>query len=173
MTRQKNYASVNKNLNLDWPPPPTLCESAQNTHFRVSWQLLVEGCIPNIVLEWNIKKFKDAFFYYTQLSKVTSTRSTRSLKYHESQTIRARELKFWDNVHPDHVSHVSCQVSGFRCLVSVVRCQVLCVHYLYYIFINFLFDKGFGLVDGGSVINGAYHIQFFAIGVKHFYWVWV
>ena len=39
-----------------------------------------------------------------------------------SQTVRARELKLWENVHPP--PHVTCQVSGVRCRVSGVRCQV-------------------------------------------------
>ena len=42
-----------------------------------------------------------------------------------SWIVRARELTFWENVHPTpcgtcHVSHVTCQVSGFRCQVSSV-----------------------------------------------------
>ena len=41
-----------------------------------------------------------------------------------SQTVRAKELKFRENVHPHHVSHVRCHMSGFRCQVSGVCCQV-------------------------------------------------
>ena len=32
--------------------------------------------------------------------------------------VRARELKFWENVHPHHVSHVTCHKSGVTCAVS-------------------------------------------------------
>ena len=44
-----------------------------------------------------------------------------------SKTVRARELKFWENVHPPPsvtypVSYVRCHVSGVPCQVSGVRC---------------------------------------------------
>ena len=32
-----------------------------------------------------------------------------------SQTIKARKLKFLENIHPHHVSHVRCQVSAVKC----------------------------------------------------------
>ena len=60
-------------------------------------------------------------------------------KHCQSQTGRARELKFWENVHPTlcvmcYVSCVRCQVSGVRCQVSGVRCQVSGVMCQIYIF---------------------------------------
>ena len=59
--------------------------------------------------------------------------------------MRARELKFWDNVHPpphvrSQVSDVRCQVSGVRfqvsgviCQVSGVRCRVSGVIFLFFL----------------------------------------
>ena len=49
----------------------------------------------------------------------------RSIK---SQTRRARELKFWDNVHTPqqvtcHMLHVTCHVSHVTCHVSCVTCH--------------------------------------------------
>ena len=56
-------------------------------------------------------------------------------KHCQSQTIRAGELKFWENVYPPpcvtcHLSYVRCQVSGVRChffhfffLQNVGACQ--------------------------------------------------
>ena len=38
--------------------------------------------------------------------------SSRSSKHHNSQTARARELKFWDNIHPPPRLTVMCRVSG-------------------------------------------------------------
>ena len=43
-------------------------------------------------------------------------------KHHYTQTLWARELKFWENVHPR--PRVTCQLSGVTCHVSSVRCQV-------------------------------------------------
>ena len=38
-----------------------------------------------------------------------------------SQTVRARELKFWEKVH---LSPVTCQMSRVRCHISHVTCQM-------------------------------------------------
>ena len=56
---------------------------------------------------------------------------SQSSKHHKSQTVRARELKFWENVHPPpcvtcQVSSVTCPVSHGRCHISGVMCQVSC-----------------------------------------------
>ena len=52
-----------------------------------------------------------------------------SSKHCQSRTGRARELKFWENVHPTlcvmcHVSCVTCHVSTVRCHLSPVTCQM-------------------------------------------------
>ena len=44
----------------------------------------------------------------------------KSSKYHNSQTDKARELKFWENVHPTYVSCVMCLMSRFTCDMSPV-----------------------------------------------------
>ena len=54
---------------------------------------------------------------------------SKSSKYHKSQTIKARELKFWENVHPwqhvtFHVSHVTCHMLHVTCHLSHVTCPV-------------------------------------------------
>ena len=51
--------------------------------------------------------------------------SSRSSKHHKSQAVRARELKFGENVHPSpcvtcHLSCVTCHVSRVTCHVSPV-----------------------------------------------------
>ena len=48
-----------------------------------------------------------------------------SLKHCQSQTGRAKKLKFWENVHPTtcvmcHMSYVTCHVSRITCHVSNV-----------------------------------------------------
>ena len=55
------------------------------------------------------------------------------------QTVRARELKFWENVHTPpcvtcQVSCIMCHVSGVTCQVSHVRC---CMLFFIYLFIFF------------------------------------
>ena len=49
--------------------------------------------------------------------------------HHNFQTVRARDLKFWHNVHcPQcvmcHMSHVTCHVSRVTCHVSHVTCHM-------------------------------------------------
>ena len=48
--------------------------------------------------------------------------SFKSSKHHKSQTIRARELTFWENVYPP--PHVTCHMSHVTCHVSCVTCRV-------------------------------------------------
>ena len=50
--------------------------------------------------------------------------SSKSSKHDNSQTVRARKLKFWENVHPPHVSHFMCHESSVTCQVPGVTCQV-------------------------------------------------
>ena len=62
-------------------------------------------------------------------SLIKSAFSSKPSKHHYTQTVRARELNFWENVHPPpsvtfQVSCVTCQVSCVRCHVSGITCQV-------------------------------------------------
>ena len=55
--------------------------------------------------------------------------SSQSSKHHNSQTIRARDLKFWHNDHHPlcvlcHMSCVMCHVSHVTCHMSHVACHV-------------------------------------------------
>ena len=64
-----------------------------------------------------------------------------------SQTIRARELKFWEKVHhpPLHVmcqvSHVTCHISGVTCHMSCVTCHMSQFFFLFYLFIYLFFGQ--------------------------------
>ena len=72
--------------------------------------------------------------------------SANPSKHHYTKTVRARELTFFENVHPHHVSHVRCQVSVVLCQVSHVRCHMSCVKKIH-IFLLFSF---FGQCGGVS-----------------------
>ena len=63
--------------------------------------------------------------------------SSKSSKYHKSQTVRAKELKFLENVHPPQ--HVTCQMAHVKCHV---------------IFLFFLFGKVVKLIGGGLLSMG-------------------
>ena len=52
----------------------------------------------------------------------------RILKYGLSQTVRAGDLKFCDNVHPPPC--VTCHMSNYMCHKSGVRCHVKSVFFL-------------------------------------------
>ena len=69
-----------------------------------------------------------------------------------SQTVKARDLKFWKKVH---------LLPPVMCHVSHVTCEMPCVTYhMSHVFIySFIFFyKGVKLVNGGSVFNGAYPV---------------
>ena len=79
-----------------------------------------------------------------------SHQSSFSSKYSEHQkyqTVQARELTFWYNVHL--TSGVKCHMSGFMCQLSAVRCDMS------HVSVTFFMDKVVKLVGGGSVINRA------------------
>ena len=44
--------------------------------------------------------------------------NSQSLTHHKSQTVSARKLTFWENVHPHYVSHVMCHMWDVRSQVS-------------------------------------------------------
>ena len=70
--------------------------------------------------------------------------------------VRARELKFWDNVQPPpqrcHVSHVTCHVSHVTCHVSHVTCHMS--HVTFFIFFIFFFKKWWSLLVKGLLSTG-------------------
>ena len=83
-----------------------------------------------------------------------STFPSKPSKQHYTQTVRARERKLWENIHPQppvtcQVSCIMCQASGFKCHMSGVMCQI------------FFFDKVVVLVNPWSFINWAYPIKFY------------
>ena len=90
---------------------------------------------------------------------------SESSKHCPSKTVRAGELKFWENDQPTPC--VTCHVSHLRCQVSGVRGQVVYIYiyiYLFYFIYFFLGGGGAKVVElfgGGSVIDGAYHNYFF------------
>ena len=65
--------------------------------------------------------------------------SFKSSKYHKSQTLRARNLKFWGNIHPHNMSHGTCHVSCVICHMSHFACYVsyvTCIYLLLLLNIN-------------------------------------
>ena len=86
-----------------------------------------------------------------------------SSRHCQSQTGRARDLKFLENVHPPpcitcHMSHAICHMSQVTCHVSHVTCQVLCVTCIFLYIYIFFFEEMVELVGQGFVINRAYPI---------------
>ena len=85
--------------------------------------------------------------------------------------MKARELKFWENVHPPkrvtcHMSRVTCQMSHFFYIYMYI-----------YIYIFFLY-KVVELIGGGSVINGATPSSFpnYILHICHKYaskYIWI
>ena len=75
-------------------------------------------------------------------------------KHSQSQSGRARELKFWENVHP--TLYVMCHVSCVTCHVSRHLSHVKL--YIYIFILKIKLDKVVELVGGWSVINGAYPV---------------
>ena len=116
------------------------------------------GCSTNTVV-----------IHYLTYSVSESPFSSKSSKHH-SQTLKARELKFWKNGLPFHFCHVSCatfhrsgvifHMSCVTCQVSHVRCHMSQANIkkkIKFIIIIFLYTV-VKLVIGGSAIKGAYPV---------------
>ena len=56
--------------------------------------------------------------------------SSKSSRHHKSQTVRAKNLTFWEYVHPPPC--VTCQMSGTRCQVSGVTCHVSDITFFFF-----------------------------------------
>ena len=105
---------------------------------RCSWGCSTNTFVIHWVIHWLIPwsfSFKSSTHYYTQ-------------------TVRARKLKFWKNVHL--TPHVTCHMSHFMCHMTHVMCHISHVtcHLIFYIF--FLLLKLLELVGRGSVISYAW-----------------
>ena len=83
----------------------------------------------------------------------------QSSKRYKSQTVKARELKFWEKVclPPRVMCHMSC----VTCHMSRVTCHMQQVSSN--LFKHKINNKGAKLVGGGSVINGAYPVYLYCI----------
>ena len=51
--------------------------------------------------------------------------SSKSSKHYKSQTVKARELNFWENVYP--IKHFTCHMSSVTCDMSCIMCHSACV----------------------------------------------
>ena len=84
---------------------------------------------------------------------------SESSKPLHSQTVQARDVKFWENVHLPTcvmclVSCVVCHVSHITCHMSKVTC-------------NMSHIKHFKLAGKWSAINGAYPVKFIICIIPH------
>ena len=66
---------------------------------------------PLSLIDWLIHSFRGPF-------------SSKFSTYHYPQTVRAKEMKFWENVHT--TPSVTCDVSQFICHMSHIRCHMSC-----------------------------------------------
>ena len=87
-----------------------------------------------------------------QISKKNTTH-----KYH-SQTVRARELTFWEKVHLP--PPVTCHVSHVMCYMSRITCHMSHVTFLY---IFFLFTKWLSLSVEGLLSIGLPRHDFYTL----------
>ena len=98
---------------------------------KVHWLMYLtdpvwQGLFYNHIHDWFIHSLSHWVILFSQSSR-----------NHKSQTVRARDLPFWEFVHPPpcvtcHMSHVKCHVSGVRCQVSPVMCQMSHVFILFF-----------------------------------------
>ena len=90
-------------------------------------------------------------------SLTNSSFSSKYSRHLHSQTVWARDLEFWENVHLPwcvtcHISHVTGHMLCFTCCVSHIACHIK----IKKIKLKKKRKKVVELVSGGSVINGAY-----------------
>ena len=82
---------------------------------------------------------------YFLYSFIKSPFSSKPSKHHYSQTVRARELRIWENFYTP--TRVTCLMLCVTCQVSHVRCQV-------YFFLIFFSYKAVELFGGGMLSTG-------------------
>ena len=132
-----SFIFLHKNVNFwHWP------------YFSLFWHGITQLGIVNLQLSmkyttWDKNRPGIAGAHSTSQWSVSSQSSSLS------QTVKAKEQIFWENVHP--LPCVICHVSCVTCHISHVTCHIWCVTFVLVSF--FLLVELFG---GGSVINGAY-----------------
>ena len=70
---------------------------------------------------------------------IESPFSPKPSKHHYTQTMRDRELTFWENIIP--LPCVTCKMSCVTCQVSCVGCHVELVKFFFFFFLSFCFWK--------------------------------
>ena len=86
--------------------------------------------------------------------RLQNLKFSSNLVYEYFQTVRDGELKFLKNVHPQHVSHVMCNMSCVAYHVAYVMCHMSCAKFFVYFYFLNIYNI-LKLVGGGSVINVA------------------
>ena len=95
-----------------------------------------------------------------------SSFSSKPSKHHYNQTVRARELKFWENVH---------QKSHVRCHVSSVTCQVSPVTYIFFFYFFFptkwkvCYQRGISLHLRTEILRSKKHCKYLKFNPI---WLW-
>ena len=139
-------------------PPPAHTNICQTPlYFTISlnqlWlQFLTDPVEPGLF-------YKHLFHWFIQLF-INSVSHPFPSEYHQSQTIRDRELKFWENVHPPQL--VTCHMSPVMCHMSHIKSHMQ----------QLFFYKVVKLIVEGSVIHGAYPVVFFLMNLWLEYFVW-
>ena len=82
--------------------------------------------------------------------------SSKSSKYHRTQTARARELKFWEYVHPpQHVTcHMSHDMSHVTCHMSHVTCCMSPFFFFFSFWLLLFWTKWWGILVEGLMSTG-------------------
>ena len=96
--------------------------------FRVLWPPEFLFLLTTLILRFKKKFFRPQNFYFKghKFSSLTKTFFNRPcVAGAVLQTIRARELKFFENFH--HPQHVMCHMLHVTCYMSHVMCRMSCV----------------------------------------------
>ena len=105
------------------------------------WVFLVHPPMVSVLLSASVERFS--------VSRMRDFFSKSSL-YHKPQTVRAKDLKFLENVHPTtcHISHATCNVSHvtrhmshITCHISNVMCQMSLILFTKLIGLGYVIDS--------------------------------
>ena len=111
------------------PPAPPLCRSVSppppifffgiGASIRIGQEM---WCLPLQDFLRTRGLFNKHLCYLLMNSFSWWSHCFRSSKHHNFQTVRAREVIFWENVHPE--PYVTCHLSPVTCHLSTVTCHL-------------------------------------------------
>ena len=124
--------------NIKTNPNGLILPGGYMMHIETTWTFLlspVTTCVPCLPLS------------YRKILSIINTVTSHMSLFNHSKTVRARDLKFWDNNH--HILCVMCLVSHVTCQISLGTFNVS--HFLFFVLQSGIVNSAC-LTCAGSII---------------------